>query len=340
MYDNDNIFYNKNQLNIQLQDITPNGKKNDWKGKKLMNLKLADSYERLGMHKKAERTRDCGTILDFKINSSNTNEKRLIKANFCKGRLCSTCSWRRSLKIFHQVSVVMTEIMKDKEYVFAFLTLTVENVKAENLSESLDKLFYGFNKLTKRKEWKNAVKGFFRALEVTHNTNKYSKSYDTYHPHFHVILVLDKTYFRSKNYIKQKQWTNLWRECMQLDYEPIVHIEKSYNTTSKNIAEVSKYTVKDKDYIIVDNEPLTDSAVYTLDGALKSRRLCAFGGVMLQTQKRLKLKDINDDDDLINTDGVEVLRQDVDYIIARYSWNVGFKNYILHELHQTEKDCE
>ena len=46
-----------------------------------------------------------------------------------------------------------------------------------------------------RKKVKNVVIGYFRGLEVTHNLDKNSNDYDTYHPHFNIILMVNKSYF-------------------------------------------------------------------------------------------------------------------------------------------------
>ena len=119
-------------------------------------------------------------FLEFKSSIESTNLEKLSNANFCKDRLCPMCSWRRSLKIFGQVSKIMDKLQEKNEYEFLFLTLTSKNVYGENLSEELDKLFYG-------------IKKFMMITKI-----KKSKSYDTYHPHFHIILIVNKSYFNDK----------------------------------------------------------------------------------------------------------------------------------------------
>ena len=117
--------------------------------------------------------------------------------------------------------------LRNQKYNFLFLTLTVKNCNAEQLSSEIDKLFHGYTKLMKRRNINKIIKGWFRALEVTHNTNRHSKSYDTYHPHFHVILQVNPSYFTSKDYLKHNDWIKLWRNVMNLDYDPEVYIEKA-----------------------------------------------------------------------------------------------------------------
>lgn len=332
MYNNNNIELDKCEV---LKDITKTGKERPWREKKLKTIELANSYYRLGS-KKYYRIRDCGSYLEYR-RYLETNEKRLNRSNFCKVRLCPMCSWRRSLKIFGQTSKVMNKALEEKEYRFLFLTLTCKNVDGEDLSHQIDDLFSAFRKMTRRKVFNKAIKGWFRALEVTHNLDKESKSYDTYHPHFHMVLMVNKSYFDdSKLYISHEEWVELWKSCMSIDYEPFVNIKAfksgTKEETEKSVAEVAKYAVKDDDLIIKDengqvDEELTDDAVLILDKALANRRLVAFGGKLRDIQQELKLDDL-ENGDLINTDNEEEIRDDLDYIIESYCWKVGYNQYI------------
>jgi len=335
LYTNYNINDVKDKLLI---DVNKDGKVTDWQGKKLKTIELAESYRRLGEEFKSKhyRVRDCGTFLEFK-KFINDNSMKLNKANFCKVRLCPMCSWRRSLKIYGQVSKVMNEVSKNNDYDYIFLTLTTRNCKANELSQSIDNIFNGFKKLTKRKRYKQSIKGHFRALEVTHNLNINSDWFDTYHPHLHCILVVNKSYFTdTKSYITQEEWATLWKNVLRVDYTPIVDVrrfkDRNGKGIEKSIAETAKYTVKSDDYIIHDDvtneviETLTDDAVFILDKALAHRRLTAFGGILKEYHKKLNLDDA-EYGDLVNTDNEE-LREDLEFIIERYSWNIGYKQYL------------
>lgn len=324
---------NYKETNIEvLKDINKNGKDNNWKERKESNLKLADSYKRLGF-KKYYRVVDCSTFLEFVVTKSSS--LKLLKANFCKVRLCPMCAWRRSLKIFGQVSKVMDLVEKNYNYKYLFLTLTVKNCYGEDLKDTLDLMTYSFNKLSERKAFKQAVKGYFRSLEITYN-----KKDNTYHPHFHLILAVNKNYFTDdRTYLSQEKWTNLWKESLKVDYTPVVDVRrvKSKNKDfGKVVAETAKYTVKADDYLIKDedgkiDEGLTDNVVKTLDKALHRKRLVSFGFIFKEIHKMLKLDD-TEDGSLENTDNEDELRDDLTDIILRYQWNIGIKNYKLVEV--------
>ena len=132
MYDKNNISGEENQELEILIDVTEHGEIRPWQEKKINSLKLSESYKRLGYLKKAKRVQFCGSNLTYKVDVAN-GSKKLFSADFCKVRLCTMCAWRRSLKVFGQVSKVMDVLCGTKKYNFLFLTLTVKNCAAENL---------------------------------------------------------------------------------------------------------------------------------------------------------------------------------------------------------------
>jgi plasmid rolling circle replication initiator protein Rep len=337
-------LYNDYNIDIKkievLKDVNKSGKDNNWKERHLEKNNLAESYRRIGS-KKYYRVADCSTFLEFRY-FFNVNEKKLNRANFCKVRLCPMCSWRRSLKIFGQVSKVMDYVEENYNYRYIFLTLTVENCYGEDLKKTLDNMTDSFNRMTRRKAFKQSIKGYFRSLEITYN-----KECNTYHPHFHLILAVNESYFTDKNYyLSQKKWTNLWKDCLKVDYTPVVDVRRikkdDNNKFGKAVAETAKYTVKSEDFIIRNedgqiNEKLTDEVVKTLDLALHRKRLTSFGFIFKKVHKKLNLDDM-EDGDLINTDNDEDLRDDLMSVILRYQWNVGIKNYKLVEVVEDKEE--
>lgn len=309
--------------------------------KKYLCFPLAKSYERLHMFRNADRVRHCGDYLDF---ADTPDGFKLYDAMFCRDRLCPMCSWRRSYKIFGQISQIMDLIAGD--YDFLFLTLTVVNCKGSELSATISKMqkawtsyFVRPNRTNRRA--KNVIKGYFKALEVTHNLNKRSKSYDTYHPHFHIIIAVNKSYFTSREYIKQDEWLDMWRKAYgdpnitQVDVRKckskssIKEGENYVKSLSSAVAEAAKYAVKSSSYVGYfdkDGNPRTypnkivDSSVVALTSGLSYRRLCEFGGVFRDARDQLKLDDC-ENGDLLHLD--YKFRPDLSYAIYHYGWSCG-----------------
>ena len=305
-----------------LFDLRPDGTVRPWMEKKLKTLLLSDSLRRLGDLRRADRVQDCGTYLEF---STDFIRKVLRRANFCKCRLCPMCAWRRSLRAAYVLSSVMDEVENEHpRLVPLFLTLTVKNCDATtvDLSQTLDVIFKGWNRFLQVKRTKMAVQGWFRSLEVTYN-----RETDTFHPHIHAVVYVDQKYLKGVNYIKTVEWVELWRSACKFDYDPVCDIRRIKNNGKRgHIKELAKYTVKDTDFLTAD-ESLTDKLVLALNRSLRCRRLNAFGGIMKEIAKALRLSEENETDDLIHI-GDGTIREDVNVVIVRYLWRFGVSQYV------------
>ena len=291
----------------------------------------------------------CATVLQFK---KDTEQKRkLHQAYFCQLRLCPVCNWRRSLKIFSQVSKIIQAIEQDREHAYIFLTLTQKNVSGEELDQELDKMMKAWNRFLGYKKVKDVVKGSYRGLEITYDKESkitkrmyqekkdyYKKlglkvgnknpNFDMYHPHFHVLIVVRKGYFTSKEYLSHEVWRELWAKAMRLDYLPQVNVKRVKGNTAEAVAETAKYVAKDSDYVIEKDLDLSMNVVETLDYALQRRRLVSFSGIMKEWHKKLNLDDV-EDGDLIHIEIDKDSELENEQIkIETYAWNVGFMNYI------------
>lgn len=330
-----------NTKNRKCQDRSLEGElASKWKPKKQYSVWLSDIYMRLGYCSKAQQVAECGSFLEFRkpvpsvdALAATTSQPgttsdgwKLSDANFCRDRLCPVCQWRKTLKVFTQVSRIMDCIGSDNN--FLFLTLTVPNCSGRDLSVTIDKIQKAWSKFRQYKKFERAVNGYFKALEITYNENT-----DTYHPHLHIILSVDPDYFTSDKYIDQSspnfEWTKMWQKALKMQKQPIVDVrrvkpknaegDRTVKALSSAVAEVSKYSVKSSDYLRRGRD--NDKIVFWLMTALSGRRLCSFGGIFEDVRKSLKLDDY-EDGDLIHVDGTE-MRQDVAYMIRRYNWSCG-----------------
>jgi plasmid rolling circle replication initiator protein Rep len=323
-------FNNNNNMNGEiLQDLNKNKKERPFREKKLKSLKLAKSFYRIYMDKKALNVKLCGYQLGFK-ECLKDGYKKLYSANFCKDRLCPMCAWRRSKMLQGQVLKIIHKATEQKKMKFIFLTLTIKNCTAEDLKATIDKLFKAYKLMFKYKDIDKIAIGWLRCLEVTYN-----KKNNTYHPHFHVLIGVNPSYFKNKEYIKQVQWVEYWRKALKIDYDPVVSIEvvkaKRENQTIEGaVAETAKYTVKDSDYILDDKKQM-DKVVLTLSMGLHGRRLISYGKLFRKVKLELNLKDIESKNaDLIG----EVSKScqcpicSSNLIDMLYKWDMTASNYI------------
>lgn len=289
---------------------------------------LADCYETLGQENKALRVRNCGTSLIFGQNvmpGLELGDPHLVWARFCRDRLCPMCSWRKSVKMFRNLSRIIQ--VTGTEYEYLFLTLTVRNCSAADLQKSIDLLLKGSRLLFRYKEVSAITCGWTRTLEITHRINNPPEI--AYHPHLHFLVAVPRSYTKSRHYLKQERWVELWQRACSLDYAPSVRVQmvrnlygKACETDSdllKAVKEVAKYSVKDSDYLRPDKKKWSCDSVETLSAALKGRRLFALGGVFKDVAAQLDLADPEDSGaDLTDCDRLNPLGE---WLVTNYSWH-------------------
>lgn len=312
----------------RLSDLSASGKERPWSTRKGQALKVAASFKRLGLNYRYVRITQCGDILQFR-ECPNDGYKKLDKANFCRDRLCPMCNWRRSLKISANVYKVVSSL---EDYNFIHLVITQKNVIPEKLKAEVDRLYHAWSKMRKVKKWRSSIKGYVRCLEITHNLD-----FNTYHPHFHVLLAVKPSYFKHKaSYITQAEFGNMWRDALQINYNPVIYVGKVSNSNiPAAAAEVSKYASKPGSYVFDDVEYM-DKTIAILSDVLAGRRLMAYGGVIRARRKELKIADEEvKNADLVN---VDVDGNNEDEIICPkcqtalqkviYSWSPGYQQYV------------
>ena len=304
-----------------LQDISSSGRVRPWKEKKMQNEILSRIYKLLFVKtsnnyflRKAERLENCSKNVLYKVEENG--KKRLANAFFCRVRLCSVCQWRRSLKVASQMFDILTEISND--YGFINMTLSLSNVGLDNLGDEIDHLMHTWTKFTQKKIYKNVVKGYYRALEVKLNDRQ-----DEFHPHYHVILVVNKSYFNNKNFTSQAKWRQAWKEAARVAYDPYVWCRKlNEKKILSAVPEFCKYTVKDGDYIFPNDLDLSEKLVEILDRDLSNRRFVAYGGIIKETAKRLQMEDVEAEDiDLVNVENEK--KESPTVRVIAYTWMSG-----------------
>lgn len=217
------------------------------KDKKKFNIKFYEISKDSNINmteKTLSRIKDCGTFLEF-LSDKEYKKFKLSGANFCDNRFCPNCNYNASRKLGIEMSIMCKYIVEKYNYNFIFLTLTAPNVDKTNLGAELVAYYESFKKLFKSKEVKKISRGYIRKLEITYNSKR-----DDFHPHYHVLVAVDKSYFTSRDYISRKKWLELWQRSKN-DYSITqVDVRKVKSDELINsLLELSKYLSKDSDYL-------------------------------------------------------------------------------------------
>ena len=328
-----------------LRDETRRGKPRPWAEHRSEAELLAYAYDSINPDK-AARIRGCAPRLSFAVDGENGRLK-LDAAWFCRVRLCPVCQWRRSLKCYAQAAQIVAEIERREpgRWAWLMLTLTVRNVDPYELAQTLQHMADSWHRLIKLEPWTRVVHGTMRSLEITHNLQLDGQSYDTYHPHYHVLVMVPSTYFRSRHYLSRERWAQLWRSAARLDYTPQVWISRVKVRVGKPeaiaaaIAEIAKYATKPSDYIIPDDLVMMAQTVELLDTVMHRKRLVAYTGRMKEVKHDLGLRDVETDQDLVHTSADDAAASAAG-VVVNYSWIKGLRNYYKEVPHATENDDE
>lgn len=234
----------------------------------LEDLQLTESLKKITLHKliaekvniaqmlqrdrRSEHIQVCGSMLQFLKERNLVSEeirRRLVKGNFCKYRFCPMCQWRMARKVCREVLGRLRTIDEQHNGVaLLFLTLTIKNEPLTELNSTVKLLSKAFYRMQQLKQYKDAVLGSIRAIEFLGDNTEAGEC----HPHFHCLLVVNKSYFKSRDYINFEEWTSLWQRSLRVNYRPVINVQrvKPKGKMSAIVAaalEVVKYSVTSSD---------------------------------------------------------------------------------------------
>lgn len=251
-----------------LSDLSPGDK--PWDKHRSFADRVEGFYAGSEFEGYSSRIHFCSDLLEFGLApQEDTSLKfKLRAARFCRLRHCPVCQWRRSLmwkaKAYQVLPKIVAEYPKHR---WLFLTLTQKNVPIAELRDTLTHMNKSYQRMVQRKAW--PAEGWLRSTEVTKGRDGNA------HPHFHCLLLVPRSYF-GKKYIKQADWVDLWRQCMRLDYNPVLDCRavKQGSKPMELVPELLKYCVKESD-LVADRQWFLE-----LTRQLHKMRAIATGGVL------------------------------------------------------------
>ena len=199
-------------------------------------------------------------------------DARLTAARVCNHRLCPYCEWRRSrvyrARLLTGAALLLEQQPKLKPLM---LTLTLRNVPVDGLRDTLAQVHAAWSRMTKRAFFPTEL--WYRRTEVTISDPAQRLRYGapvvgsaqrlshvgtgeiTTHPHLHCLLFVPPRYF-GRGYVRTTEWAEHWRQCLGVDYTPIVDVRRAYDSAGRDVPaglpisavmEASKYITKQAD---------------------------------------------------------------------------------------------
>jgi plasmid rolling circle replication initiator protein Rep len=272
-------------------------------------------------HRYAERVGQCSQYIGFARDppKNGKTQFKLKSARFCRVRFCPVCQWRRSLMWQARIHRALPRLVADYPQArFLFATFTIKNCDVHLLRLTLNVMCKAWKRLTELKIF--PAIGWVRSVEVTRG-----RAGDA-HPHFHSLLMVQPEYF-GPGYLKKDEWAELWRQCLRIDYKPVVDIrvvDPEHEAWRRKemmvehqlwnaVSEVLKYAVKVSDMLKDDKWFLSVS-----DEIWKTRAV-AVGGVL-----KNYLRD-REREDLITEAGEEPTPEEVARVF--FGWREEKRRY-------------
>lgn len=292
------------------------------------------------LRKRGIRMKDCAQRLEFAYDAES-DRLRLSRAYLCRDRLCPVCNWRLGLKRLSEAVEVMQRLAVEQPRTKAIhVVLTVRNCAADALGAVIRQISDGFTRLRKRRLWTDYISGYARSIEITYNDRTH-----TYHPHIHIVAIVPSTYTRQ---ISIGDWVSLWRECCQLNYNPVVWASHAYKRPEVDIPtgavygvdditagleersaderlaalrEAIKYAIKPNVY----SEMLLGGDTLAIASAVAGIKLISYGGILKRYRRDLGYTD-HDAPDLAPEGEIDLAAMDPRYVVV-YEWALRAGEY-------------
>lgn len=265
-----------NSQPLALSDVSPQDK--PWDKHRSFADRVEGFYAGSEFQGYSSRIHYCSELLEFGLapTEQDTLKLKLRSARFCRLRHCPVCQWRRSLMWKAKAYKVLPKIVEAyPSHRWLFLTLTQKNAPITELRETLKQMNRAYQRLVQLKAF--PAEGWLRSTEVTRGKD------GTAHPHFHCLLLVQRSYF-GKKYIRQDEWVEMWRKCMRLDYNPVLDVQavKQGSKPMELVPELLKYCTKESD-LVADREWFLE-----LTRQMHKMRAVATGGVLKEYLKELE----------------------------------------------------
>lgn len=273
----------------------------DWDRNKTLNLNVSDLYGAIGYSRAQDVTSKCALRLEFAqvVKDDGSHGFKLERTWFCKNRFCPLCQKRRSMIWSARFMKAVPDLLvAHSDCRFIFLTLTVQNCPIGELRSTISEMNTAWVRLTKLKAF--PAMGWLKSVEVTRGKD------GSAHPHFHILLMVPASYFKSKRYLSHARWVELWKQCLRINYTPVCNVKavkqaKSTDEIHAAIRETVKYSVKPQD--LVEDVAWFEQLVCEMHGL----KTVSLGGNLRNFLREEESEDLvhGDDGELDDDDTVE-----------------------------------
>lgn len=203
---------------------SPNSAVNRLTKNKRSGKHLVSKLRSAGLYETADKINNCSIVT---VTSECEEGHVRVKSTFrCKNRFCPVCDKVTAAQVSREMTSTVERLQeKYPGLILRSVTFTIPVRKVEEVSDALTSLNTAFNKMLRRRRLAKSLVGSFRGIHLKCNPDKQEVNI-----HIHALFAFKST-FKSRNYVSEKQWGDLWRESFG-DHS-ITQVKSKKLTTSK-----------------------------------------------------------------------------------------------------------
>ena len=287
------------------------------------------------------RRMSCGRWAKMAHNVERSRAE-IIDTRLCGLRTCPICAKITANRNERRITSTLEEAQKAKmsrdhaQYKLLGVTYTVPNCTGEELRAELQNIGRAVKSILAHKGDKNRnritaiAKGYVYSLEVTRNNKT-----GLYHPHVHIVLAVNASYGKGKDYISKAEWAEIWAKYSHRETTAAAQ----YVRVVKNIHQAVKYVTKmTHDNLSEEDREQEDAAaaaeyvtwtgnrefdadtLYWVETACKGLQLTGSGGVLKTKLSDMAQEITQEDVDALEDEGKHVyMLQDWERIKSAYA---------------------
>ena len=282
------------------------------------------------------RRMSCGRWAKMAHNVERSRAE-IIDTRLCGLRTCPICAKITANRNERRITKTLQEAEAKKVsrdgagHKLLGVTYTVPNCTGEELRAELQNIGRAVKRMIDRCERiKTINKGYVYSLEVTRNNKT-----GLYHPHVHIVLAVNASYGKGKDYISKAEWAEIWARYSHRETAAAaqyVRVVKNIHQAVKYVTKMTHDNLSEEDreqedaaaaaeYVTwTGNKEFDADTLYWIETACKGLQLTGTGGVLKTKLSDMAQEITQEDVDALEDEGKHVyMLQDWERIKSAYA---------------------
>lgn len=262
------------------------------------------------------------------------SQAEIIDTRLCGLRTCPICAKITANRNERRITKTLQDAEAKKVsrdgagYKLLGVTYTVPNCTGDKLRAELQNIGRAVRSILAHSgdKGRNRVtaitKGYVYSLEVTRNNET-----GLYHPHVHIVLAVNASYGKGKEYLKKAEWAEIWAKYSHRETAAsaqYVRVVKKIHQAVKYVTKMTHDNLTGEDTESEDAAAVADNATWTgnreydadtlywIETACKGLQMTGTGGVL-----KTKLSDVAQE---VTQEDVDALEDEGKHIYMLQDW--------------------